>query len=300
MTIELPLHGRGGARRAVEVHVHPDGEPLHGALRYEDAALGRFTLLPPRGTTCFFVAYDEHLDWNYHRLNSETSVRECAAACLRANGCTGFEIPVKADYCALWYHGSCDGLESPGIQEGGVSRGAPVITYVLCGAPFVNCTWVLPSPPPLPPIPPNLPSPPAEPPPPPLPPALPPIPPMPPAPPEPPWLAPMPAQWLTLNDVVLGLSFLTAGCVLAMYALYRLRDSFLFDLYLQGYEWAEGMLQSAWLMMARAADALLLRWLNWRSRWRASLSGVPPAEAGHVELQSVRLTNADAGATDSE
>tara|TARA_B110001452_G_scaffold93146_1_gene76834 strand:- start:2282 stop:3175 length:894 start_codon:yes stop_codon:yes gene_type:complete len=295
----VELHGRS----AVEVHVHPDGEPLHGMLRDEDAALGRFTLLPPRGTTCFFSAYEEHLDWNYHRFHSQTSERECAAACLRANGCTGFEFPVNADYCALWYHGSCDDLESPGITKAANSRGAQVITYVLCGAPFVNCSWVPPSPPPLPPIPPQLPSPPGRPPLPPLPPAQPPIPPMPPTPPEPPWLAPAPAAWLTLTDVGLGLSFLTAGCVLAMYAMYRLRDSFLFDLYLLGYDWVADLLQTAWLMTARGADHLLLRWLDWRSRWRAYLSGNPGSPAAspeEVELQSVQLTNADAAAVDSE
>jgi len=106
-----PTPSRRDRRRAIEHYRHPSGEPLPGGplpASEWPAALSRFSKLEPFGATCYFSYFTESIGWSYHRHNSETSKGECAAACLQTNGCTGFEFPDNADYCALWYRGNCD------------------------------------------------------------------------------------------------------------------------------------------------------------------------------------------------
>ena len=102
-------------RRAIEQFHHPSGERLPGGPRPDSewpAALSRFSVLEPFGKTCYFSFYTESIGWSYHRHNSETSMGECASACLQTNGCTGFEFPQNADYCALWFNGNCDSQQA--------------------------------------------------------------------------------------------------------------------------------------------------------------------------------------------
>ena len=120
-----PTPSRGDRRRAIEHYRHPSGEPLPGGPLPDSewqAALSRFNMLEPYGATCYFSFFTESIGWSYHRHNSETSKGECAAACLKTNGCTGFEFPNNAEYCALWYRGNCDSGSS--TQKGPV-LGAP-------------------------------------------------------------------------------------------------------------------------------------------------------------------------------
>ncbi len=202
------LDGRAAPprRRVVEQFHHPGGERLPGGPRPEsewEAALARFTVLTPYGSTCFFSYYVEGIAWSYHRQGSDTSTGECASACLQISGCTGFEFPENGDYCAFWFNGNCDNpsdpADHPSITSQGTSRGSVVVTYVLCEHVLTNCSWVPDSPPTAPPLPPGSPRPPRPPPSPPSPPMPPPLPPRPPAPPEPPWMSPLPSAWLTLT-----------------------------------------------------------------------------------------------------
>ena len=106
-----PTPSRRDRRRAIEHYRHPSGEPLPGGplpVSEWPAALARFSVLEPYGATCYFSYFTESIGWSYHRQNSPTSPGECAAACLKTNGCTGFEFPNNAEYCALWYRGNCD------------------------------------------------------------------------------------------------------------------------------------------------------------------------------------------------
>jgi hypothetical protein len=115
-----PTPSRRDRRRAIEHYRHPSGEPLPGGplpASEWPAALSRFSMLEPFGATCYFSFFTESIGWSYHRQNSETSTGECAAACLKTNGCTGFEFPENAEYCALWYHGNCDSGAARGEVE---------------------------------------------------------------------------------------------------------------------------------------------------------------------------------------
>ena len=125
-----PTPSRRDRRRAIEHYWHPSGEPLPGGPLPDSewqAALSRFNVLEPYGATCYFSFFTEGIGWSYHRHNSETSKGECAAACLKTNGCTGFEFPENAEYCALWYRGNCDSGSS--TQKGPV-LGAPHLVAV--------------------------------------------------------------------------------------------------------------------------------------------------------------------------
>lgn len=220
-----PTHVVGHTRRrAIEQFHHPPGEPLLGDPGPESswpAAVERFTVLQPYGTTCYFAYYHESFAWAYHKQYSFTSAGECASACLHVSGCTGFELPVNGDYCAFWFNGNCDHPGSLGITSAGTSRGAVVVTYVLCSSPLVNCSWLPPPLPPNPPTPPQSPLPPRPPPASPSPPARPPSPPQRPSPPSPPWLVPPPSPWETLTRVGIGICAAISSSAFVLYVVGR-------------------------------------------------------------------------------
>jgi hypothetical protein len=110
---------------------------------------------------------------------------ECRQNCVSRPDCSGYSSwslqsggSQQDLHCILWFEGACSSPNAPGIE----TLTGRASTFVRCGVNLApNCTWALPSPPPLPPDPP---SPPCTPPRPPvapvplLPPSLPPLPPL--------------------------------------------------------------------------------------------------------------------------
>lgn len=57
---------------------------------------------------CVFSQYNQGSDYNYAKTTGDVEV--CAAACLRSDDCSGFEIGIDnthGEYCALWESGAC-------------------------------------------------------------------------------------------------------------------------------------------------------------------------------------------------
>jgi len=71
------------------------------------ASVSRFDEFPQ--LACDFAEYTEGSDYMYTTI-AHSAAESCAAACLNADECTGFEIGIevgRGQYCALWKAGAC-------------------------------------------------------------------------------------------------------------------------------------------------------------------------------------------------